>query len=108
MKTDDYVERKLKRLIARLDNAERARIGIDNALLQWVMMYGREPVDDLIVGKENVDRINKLRKAGYIKSDVLLENPISLTSFRWEYTLTNKARQRLEHLSKHHNRSSKK
>jgi hypothetical protein len=108
MKTDDYVERERKRLIARLDRAERARIGIDNALLQWVMMYGREPVDDLIVGKENVDRINKLRKAGYLKSDVHLEHPINLTSFRWEYTLTNKASQRLEHLSKHHNRSSKK
>jgi hypothetical protein len=105
MKTDDYVERERKRVIARLDNAERARIGIDNALLQWVMMYGREPVETMIVGKENVNRINKLRKAGYLTNE--WKNGAVLV-FQMQYILTNKARQRLEHLSKHHNRSSKK
>jgi hypothetical protein len=105
MKTDDYVERERKRLIARLDNAERARIGIDNALLQWVMMYGREPVDNFIAGKDRVDHINKLRKAGYLKSEWKLE---AVTVFQMEYILTNKAKQRLEHLSKQRNRSSKK
>jgi hypothetical protein len=106
MKTDDYVERERKKLVARLDNAERARVGIDNELLLWVMMYGREPVNDLIVGREKVDHINILRKAGYLKSQILIGNERKW--FDWEYTLTNKAKQRLEHLSKPKRRSSKK
>lgn len=105
MKTDDYVERERKKLIARLDNAERARIGIDNALLQWVMMYGREPVESIIAGRDRVNHINKLRKAGYLTNE--WKNDAVLV-FQMQYILTNKAKQRLEHLSKHHNRSSKK
>jgi hypothetical protein len=105
MKTDDYVERERKRLIARLDRAERARIGIDNALLQWVMMYGREPVDTIIAGRDRVNHINKLRKAGYLTSEWKLE---AVAVFQMQYILTNKAKQRLEHLSKPKRRSSKK
>jgi hypothetical protein len=93
-------------MIARLDNLENAQIGSDNVLLTWVMLYGREPVSDLIVGRENVDRINKLRKAGYLKSEIHIGN--NENWFDWEYTLTTKAIQRLNYLSKQHNRSSKK
>jgi hypothetical protein len=106
MKTDDYVERERKKLVARLDNAERARIGIDNALLQWVMMYGREPIEDIIAGRERVDHINTLRKAGYITNEIMTDQ--MQFSFRWRYVLTKKAEQRLEHLSKPKRRSSKK
>jgi hypothetical protein len=105
MKTDDYVERERKRMIARLDNLENAQIGKDNVLLTWVMLYGREPVSDLIVGRENVDRINKLREAGYLTTEW---KPSRTTVFDMQYVLTTKARQRLNYLSKQQNRSSKK
>lgn len=105
MKTDDYVERERKRLIARLDNAERARIGVDNALLLWVMLYGREPVETMMVGIDAVRRVNKLRKAGYLTSEWDLR---ANTMFQMQYVLTKKAEQRLEHLSKPKRRSKTK
>jgi hypothetical protein len=107
MKTDDYVERERKKFIAKQDLLEQAQIGVDNELLLWVMMYGREPVEDIIVGKERVDHINILRKRGYITSDWSIENTWN-ASLSFKYVLTKKAEQRLEHLSKRHNRSIKK
>jgi hypothetical protein len=103
MKTDDHVERERKRLIARLDNLENAQIGKDNALLTWVMMYGREPVKHILAGSERVNHINNLRKAGYLTNDWGDDG-----NYIMHYVLTKKAKQRLEHLSKQHNRSIKK
>lgn len=106
MKTDDWVERERKKFIAKQDLLEQAQIGVDNELLLWVMMYGREPIEDFIVGKERVDHINTLRKAGYISSEMMTDE--LQFSFKWQYKLTNKAKQRLEHLSKPKRRSYKK
>ena len=97
MKTDDWVERERKKFIAKQDQLEKAQIGVDNVLLTWVMLFGREPVRDVIAGRENIGRINKLRKAGYITNTTPI---LTATSFTWEYKLTKKAELRLEHLTK--------
>lgn len=103
MKTDDWVERERKKFIAKQDLLEQAQVGVDNELLLWVMMYGREPVEDIIAGRKRVDHINTLRKAGYITNEIMTDQ--MQFSFRWRYILTKKAEQRLEHLSKPKRRS---
>lgn len=104
MKTDDWVERERKKFIAKQDLLEQAQVGVDNELLLWVMMYGREPVEDIIAGRKRVDHINILRKRGYITSDWDIENTWN-ASLTFKYVLTKKAEQRLEHLSKPKRRS---
>lgn len=103
MKTDDWVERERKKFIAKQDLLEQAQIGNDNELLLWVMVYGRDPVKHILVGREKVNHINKLRKAGYLTSEWGDDG-----NYIMHYVLTKKAKQRLEHLSKRHNRSIKK
>lgn len=105
MKTDDWVERERKKFIAKQDLLEQAQVGKDNELVLWVMLYGREPVETIMVGIDAVRRVNRLRKAGYITNEW---KPDAVEVFQMQYVLTNKAKQRLEHLSKRHNRSIKK
>lgn len=97
MKTDDWVERERKKFIAKQDQLEKAQIGYDNDLLLWVMLHGRERVDEVVVGAEAVNHINKLRKAGYITN---VWNSENFRVFAWSYLLTKKALTRLEHLTK--------
>ena len=111
MKTDDWQERERKRVMARQDALERAKLGIDNDLLAWVLQFGRDPVS--LVGINEVaiiSRASNLQNAGYVVSgwDLAEKNRSVWFSSQVIYQLTNKAETRLKHLFKRHNRSNTK
>ena len=111
MKTDDWQERERKRVMARQDALEKAKLGIDNDLLAWVLQFGRDPVS--LVGIDEIailSRVSNLQNAGYVvgRWSEAEKNLSALLPAQVVYQLTNKAETRLKHLFKRHNRSNTK
>lgn len=111
MKTDDWQERERKRVMAKQDALEKAKLGIDNDLLAWVLQFGRDPVS--LTGIDEIailSRVSNLQNAGYVVSswDVAEKNHSVWFSAQVVYQLTNRAETRLKHLFKRHNRSNTK